>query len=343
MDLDAYFDVARGRMRRTGAYVQGVVPDRPHDPTYAYTAGLSIGQQRHPELIAFSCCVRCVGFVIGGVRRHVEAHGPVEVGDTVELEPDAVVRIEPVLPVWAAYHATFAPVLLDCDPMEVPMLQVVTTDGAGRWPEDPLVNPVLLEDQPLLGSDIPWLTPVAHQPHEDLFFEPATEEHVPLAVPIIDAKGYQGRFELLRAEPEGPGRVRIVDVPWYADHVTAGALVETRPADDIPGAPADCVQLGPVVEEGWAARVFALPPQEVADASSQSVKPLFGLHRDQRHRLSTTEQTLHANTSDPEGFDADIRRFVRDGLLRPIPLYSESPDDEPTDGCVLCDDQEWLP
>jgi hypothetical protein len=334
MDIDRYLEEARDRMRTGGVHMQGVIRNRSHDPEYGYTVGLSATGL--PELIAFSCCLSCVDGLLRRARQHIAEKGPLRPGSTVALAGGSPVRVVEALPPWVAAYACLAVPLLGRDPGDISMLQLVTSDRHGRWPEDPAVDARLLADQPLLDRVVAWQVPLTHDPEQDLFWEPTGDDHVPLVVPIDGGRGFEGRFEILRAEPhDATGAVRIIDVPWYADHVGYGAVVRTHDIWAVPGLPEGARGPGEVLVDGWATRAFRRREPGAMDASG-CLATLVGLRDTGVHRFTTTTDTLHVATADPPVLDAALRRYVRDGLLVPTALYSQADGGHPVAGCACC-------
>jgi hypothetical protein len=332
MDLDRYLDLARRRIRDEGVHLQGVHAERPHDVVYGYSVGFS--ERGLPELLCFSCCLPCVDRLLGWARDRVSQGHVFEAGREETLPSGDALRIGAVHPGWGATFAKLVPSVLERDPGDVSYLQIITPDHGGRWPEDPLVDPLLLDDQPLLDRDLPWLRPILHDELQDLWWQPARPAEVEVAVPVVTGSTFEGRFELLRAEPVDDTSVRIVDVPWCADHISHGARVETRDAAHVPGLPQGTRQLGAVLADGWATRTYWLGGPDIADAVTPEHHG--AIERGGPHRLSTTAATLHANVADPDAWDTAVRPLVRDGILRPTSRYCDVEPDHRLGDCPSC-------
>jgi hypothetical protein len=333
MDIPTYLTAARERIDAEGVHLQGVLPSTPFDPSYAYSVGLS--ERGHPELIAFACCIGCAGRLVDEASRIVLQGGSF-VGGRVEPLVTATVRVEDVASVWVGPYAGVAAALLDRPPASVPMRQLVTPDAYGRWPEDRAVDPELLHDQPLLArAHWPWLLPVHRSPAEDLFpTDPACA--LTVAVPVYHGCTPEGRVELLGAEPVDGGRARLLDVPWRADHVGVGAVVDLVDGAAVPGLPVGTQLAGRIIDTGGQNRAYLLPSDDEPAGPAAPSGALWDLHASGEHRLSASPWTLHASSRDLVALDAALRPLVRDGLLTPIPLHSSSGSPTPVCGCVLC-------
>lgn len=342
MDANAYVNHARAVMREHGYYVQAVAPAAPGDARYCYTVGLQRLRVPRPEVIVFGFHGQCAQGILQAVYERVRRHGALTRGQIVtglfDDCPRRPVRIEEVRPEWVQAYAGMAPLLLRRGGSDVPMLQLVLADDAGRWPEDPDVDRGLLADQPLLSQALPWQAPFVRDPVADLFFDeqPGT---VLVAAAVHGPVLPDGRYELLRAVSLRPGAARISDVPLLADHVAVGDVVQLCGGDGVPGLPEKTAVMGTVLEAGgWQTMAFGLAcPSADAVRAAQLADVLWDLHGSGRTRLATGLSTLHVNTSEPAAVEADIRPFVRDGLLRPIGLRSQADPFGPSmDDCPDC-------
>lgn len=339
MDVDAHVSQARTIMREHGYFIQGVAPGGLADPVYCYTVGLQRLPVPRPEVIIFGLDTCCAADVLHRVHEQVRVDGPLPRGEVVPgLFDQASVRVDEVRPEWVEAYAGMVAPLLRRRAHDVPMLQLVLPDDAGRWPEDPAVDPAVLVHQPLLAHAVPWRTPLRRDPVTDIFHheQPGT---VLVAAPVVGPRLAEGRYELLRAEQVRPGAVRISDVPLLADHVAVGDVVAVHADDDVPGLPPEATVMGALLEAGgWDTLAFRLPPPQAEPARLiEMTTALFDLGRAGHARLATSASTLHVNTPTPAAVDTALRPFVRDGLLRPTALRSTGdPCPPPVEDCPDC-------
>jgi len=143
--------------------ISGVADGPPGQSKWLYTIGLA-ERFRHPELVVVGvCCASCFGWVLNDLGDRVSAG---ERLDRATAEPLAVgtngglVHLRPVraecwesdsFAVWHAYYRD-----KPCDAPPADAMQVVCSDGGGRFPWEPGADPVLaaaqqMPDTPLAG------------------------------------------------------------------------------------------------------------------------------------------------------------------------------------------------
>jgi hypothetical protein len=338
----SYIRHARALIGEHGFFIQGVGRSHPTQPTYHYTVGLQRLAAPRPEVIVFGLDSHCAAAVLHAVYDRVRTEGALPVGEVVRgLFPHDErwpARADWVRPEWVEAYAGMVEPVLNRRATDVPMLQLVLPDEGGRWPEDPDVDPTLAADQPLLAHEIPWQAPIVHTKDDDLFYVEQPDTAL-VAVPVYGPFPADGRYELLRAERVTASTARLTDVPWAADHVASGDVVQTAAPDGIPGLAAGArVMQGLLLRGPWTTRAFRLPSsdtpiEDVADLTDA----LWDLAQTERTRLSTTRWTLHVNTIEPAHFDGTVRPFVRDGLLVPVGLQSDlDPFLGPASDCPDC-------
>lgn len=250
MDGDRYVDHARAVMREHGFFIQGVAPADPADSLYCYTVGLQRLPVPRPEVIVFGLDGHCAGQALHAVYDRVRAEGPLPRDAVVPgLVAGLPVRVEEVRPEWVEAYAGMVSPLLRRRATDVPMLQLVLPDRAGRWPEDPAADRSLLAGQPLLSHAVPWRVPFQRSATDDLFFSEQPDAEL-VAVPVHGPVLPEGRYELLRASSVGPETARVSDVPLLADHVAVGDVVQTRATAAVPGLPPGAKVMGAVLEAG---------------------------------------------------------------------------------------------
>lgn len=342
MDANAYIHRARDVIRTHGVYLQAVAAAEPADPPYCYTVGLQRLRVPRPEVIVFGLDSGCAGRLLQEVYEQVRLRGPLPRGQVVTgLFAGArrhPVRVEEVRPEWVEAYAGMVRLLLRRRATQVPMLQLVLADDAGRWPEDPAVDPALAGAQPLLSHEVPWRAPYRRNPAEDLFSGEQPETML-VATPVHGPVLSEGRYELLCAEPLEPEVVRISEVPLLADDIAVGDVVQTRAGHDVPGLPHGAAVMGAVLEPGGRQTMaFRLPPPSVGpDSVVDLTDVVWDLHETGHTTMATTTTTLRVNTLEPDLVEAALRPFVRDGLLRPVGLRTAAdPFLPPIDACPDC-------
>lgn len=321
-----YLRDARERMRRHGVFIQGVTTNTGLDQPYVYTAGFSLLDPPAPEVIVFGLPVPVAGRMISTVFEQVRS-------GTTSLRPGSVVtfpvapsnlnlRVDEVLPQWVPSYARVSGHLLDTS--EVPRYaQLVWADWQGRWPESGSGHS-LLHHQPLLAFDPAWRLPLEHTADQDLWLDQAAGEDR-VAMHVLQGGIPEGRFEVLACTRLDDQRVRIGQVPWLVDYVAYGDVVAVRPK--LPGehdAGLDGVFMGGTLLDtsGYDTLSYVLRGRS-RSVGERLADVLADLTADPRQaRVSTSADTLHVNTRDPEAIRAALRSFVRDGFVSETDLRS---------------------
>jgi hypothetical protein len=215
-----------------GWALQAVLADGPGAPSFTYTIGLF---DRLPELLCVGPSPGVAGSTLNALAQHLRAHPHLaRAGQRIEL-PDRdpvlpVVELGAVAPRWHELYVGQPIAHHGRDDLEV--LQVLAPDEAGRFPDDPAVDPRSLTAQPVLADpDRPW-----RLPHGLWSFELLADASQAILLPIVDGGSPVGREELVPALQTGTGW-RLIEQPSLADWCTVGDEVAATPIDEvIPGA-----------------------------------------------------------------------------------------------------------
>jgi hypothetical protein len=219
-----------------GWALQAVLSDGPGSPSFVYTIGLA---DQLPELLCVGPSHGVAGQTLDALAQQLRSHPELaRAGQRVELPPGElvlpVVELGTVAPCWQGLYLGRAIAHHGRDDLEV--LQVLAPDGAGRFPDDPSVDPCSLRNQPVLADpDLPWRLPHGIHVLEVLAELGAPARHAVL-LPIVDGGHPVGREELVPALPTGTGW-QLIDQPSLADWCAVGDVVEASRIDEaVPGA-----------------------------------------------------------------------------------------------------------
>lgn len=223
---------------RHGWAVQAVFGDGPGVPAFAYTIGL---HPRLPELLAVGDDAHLCAHLVQEAAAQLRAAPTLAQVDQRLPLPDGApwpwARLGAVAPIWARTHALVAYHHhgLD-DPAALPVLQVLVPDGDGRWPDDPAVEPTLLDVQPELADpDRPWRLPHGRLLLDGLASDGTPAPHLVL-LPVFHAGEPTAREEAVPAEPLSGDVHRLLAQPSFADWCAAGSTVHAEPvAPSVPG------------------------------------------------------------------------------------------------------------
>jgi hypothetical protein len=319
-----YLRNARKTIRRHGVFIQGVLAESPLDEPWTYSVGFQLLDPPRPEVIIVGVEVHSAGRLVNEVYKRVRdgtaALQPGELLSDFEGFPDTVrLRVDPVLAQWAETHVPVAGAVLDREAAAVPCVQLVWPDVHGRWPEEVGTAGCLRHHQPLLARDPAWLVPVEHTAAEDVFFDQSSGD-ARIAMPVYTHLRPEGRYEVLSAHLDD-GRAVIAQVPWLADYVAYGDVVEVAADAEACrtalGEAFTGVARGGALVRAGGYRTLAYEVRTTVERVGERLADVVAdlTANAAEARASTTTASLHVNARDPDAVRAALRAFVRDGHL----------------------------
>lgn len=149
-DDDAIARKVRADIERVGWHVVLIPPDE-RTAGWAHTVGL-LERFDHPELLVFGGDLERIGPLLNAVAARVREGARLEAGSLLEgIVQGLPLAVRAVAPRWvepflgnAAWHA---------ERPDLPALQILWPDPAGRFPWDPGFDPAWRDDQPRLEAE----------------------------------------------------------------------------------------------------------------------------------------------------------------------------------------------
>jgi hypothetical protein len=315
---------------RHGLGVTGVVPELPEAAHWAHTVGFHAAGL--PELILFGEDAGVASHVLSEVGHDLrtgtaEPRPGTEIPGMLGPEADLPVRLGEVRPEWADRFAPLAGWYHRVAPDEVPFLQVVVPDLAGRFADDPGYDDWSVELQPDLSRPRrPWLGPLV--PRHDRRDGPPVEALAP--VPILSSVDPEDRDELVPVRRDDDGRWVVSRPAVLASTVTVGTVLDLPP-DVVPTGPRDGLDVLPaaeVAERGWWRslhfRITDACGAHGGDLRDTVRATLAGFEPDVAVSFGRASVHVDTNPALARRLRLALRPLVRDGHLREIEPYDRA-------------------